>query len=158
MVCHDCTQLRVEYLWHYERGRNVQKTYRSCLRVPRLYYVPGEMLYGSFCTWLLRKAGGVLTSFGSYAHRCGSRRARNMRRTGESMCQPWLAVRHLGPSGGLRGRGRSVIMTFGRRGVAQSGSALEWGSRGRTFESYRPDLGRNKSRPKQVNRKRGPSF
>jgi hypothetical protein len=26
------------------------------------------------------------------------------------------------------------------RGVAQSGSALEWGSRGRWFESSRPDF------------------
>ena len=30
-----------------------------------------------------------------------------------------------------------------RRAVAQLGSALEWGSRGRGFESRRPDILRN---------------
>jgi hypothetical protein len=32
------------------------------------------------------------------------------------------------------------------RAVAQLGSALEWGSRGRGFESRRPDINRLKSR------------
>lgn len=31
---------------------------------------------------------------------------------------------------------------FARRDVAQSGSALEWGSRGRRFKSFHPDHNR----------------
>ena len=44
------------------------------------------------------------------------------------ICPEWL-TRHL----------RGVKRPFLRRGVAQSGSALEWGSRGRRFKSSRPD-------------------
>ena len=35
--------------------------------------------------------------------------------------------------------GGSVYIRRPARGVAQSGSALDWGSRGRRFESFRPD-------------------
>ncbi len=34
----------------------------------------------------------------------------------------------------------SVVKVNETRGVAQFGSALEWGSRGRRFESDRPDV------------------
>jgi hypothetical protein len=37
---------------------------------------------------------------------------------------------------------RDILRLFGDRAVAQLGSALEWGSRGRGFESRRPDIAR----------------
>ena len=67
-----------------------------------------------------------------------ARRGQATRDRTESACRPDLRAA-AGPPGSRAGPLLAIWYSVGRRGVAQPGSAPEWGSGGRAFESLRPD-------------------